>query len=167
MSTTDAHSDFVKALHVVPSLGLLASGGSDKVVRLWRGSLLGLELCGFTHVLVCRDLSSVDDGQPLKSVGVLTEHTRPVEALDTRVLSESVAVLYTADTMGIIRVWDITKEDVDASSPWKVKLVGELKHHRTRVDDMIHGDGHLWTGWICLRSCCLALAHVLMSSVDR
>lgn len=157
----------MKALHVVPSLGLLVSSGSDKVVRLWRESFLDLELCGFAYALVFRDLSSVGDGQPLKSVGVLTEHTRPVEALDTRVLSENAAVLYTADTMGIIRLWDITKEDVDASSPWKIKLAGELKHHRTRVDDMIHGDGHLWTGWICPRSCCPALSYVLISSVDR
>ncbi|PIL23862.1 transporter [Ganoderma sinense ZZ0214-1] len=126
LSSTDAHSDFVKALHVVHPLGLLVSSGSDKVVRLW-------------------DLSSVGDGQPLKSVGVLTEHTRPVEALETRVLSEKAAVLYTADTMGIIRAWDITKEDDEASPQWKIKLVDELKHHRTRVDDMVHGDGHLWT----------------------
>ncbi|KAI1796015.1 WD40 repeat-like protein [Ganoderma leucocontextum] len=126
LSSTDAHEDFVKAIHIVPSLGLLVSSGSDKVVRLW-------------------DLSSVGDGQPLIFVGVLTEHTRPVESLETRVLSEKAAVLYTADTMGIIMAWDIMKEDDDSSSPWKIKFAGELKHHRTRVDDMIYGDGHLWT----------------------
>lgn len=114
-----------------------------------------------------RDLSSVGDGQPLKCVGVLTEHSRPVESLDTRVLSEKAAVLYTADTMGIIRVWEIMKDDNDRSLPWKIKLAGELKHHRTRVDDMIHGDGHLWTGCTFPTPYCFALPHVFPHSISR
>lgn len=35
ISSTDAHTDFVKSLLVLPSLKLLISGGSDKVVRFW------------------------------------------------------------------------------------------------------------------------------------
>ncbi|EJF65725.1 WD40 repeat-like protein [Dichomitus squalens] len=125
ISSTDGHSDFVKAIHAIPSLGLLVSSGSDKVVRLW-------------------DLSSVADGRPLRTVGILTGHTRPVESLVARVLSEKAAVLYTADTMGIIRVWNIAKED-NLDSQWKIVPTGELKHHRTGVNEMIVGDGHLWT----------------------
>ncbi|KAI0721628.1 WD40 repeat-like protein [Cerioporus squamosus] len=125
ISSTDAHSDFVKALHVIPSLRLLASSGSDKIVRLW-------------------DLSNVAEGKPLTSVGVLTDHTRPVESLDARAVSDTSAVLYTADTMGIIKIWEITK---DSGTPprWQSTLAGELKHHRTKVDDMIYGNGLLWT----------------------
>jgi len=35
ISSTDAHSDFVKSLFVFPSLQLLVSGSSDKIVRFW------------------------------------------------------------------------------------------------------------------------------------
>lgn len=38
ISSTDAHEDFVKALYVFPSLGLLVSGSSDKFVRFWFSS---------------------------------------------------------------------------------------------------------------------------------
>lgn len=34
-TTPAAHSDFVKTLFVLPSLQLLVSGGSDKIVRFW------------------------------------------------------------------------------------------------------------------------------------
>ncbi|KAH9901245.1 WD40 repeat-like protein [Cubamyces lactineus] len=125
ISTTSAHSDFVKALLVIPSLRLLVSSGSDKIVRFW-------------------DLSTVADGQPLTSVGSLTEHTRPVESLDARATSDTSAVLYTADTMGIIKVWDIKKDD-GTPPRWQSTLIEELKHHRTRVNDMVHGNGQLWT----------------------
>ncbi|KAI0664951.1 WD40 repeat-like protein [Cubamyces menziesii] len=125
ISTTSAHSDFVKALLVIPSLRLLVSSGSDKIVRFW-------------------DLSTVADGQPLTSVGSLTDHTRPVESLDARATSDTSAVLYTADTMGVIKVWDIKKDD-GTPPRWQSTLVEELKHHRTRVNDMKHGNGQLWT----------------------
>ncbi|KAI0637110.1 WD40 repeat-like protein [Trametes polyzona] len=125
ISTTPAHSDFVKALLVIPSLRLLVSSGSDKIVRFW-------------------DLSTVADGAPLTSVGALTDHTRPVESLDARVTPDGAAVLYTADTMGVIKVWDVRK---DAGTPprWQSTLVEELKHHRTRVNAIAHGAGQLWT----------------------
>ncbi|KAI0336384.1 WD40 repeat-like protein [Cubamyces sp. BRFM 1775] len=125
ISTTSAHSDFVKALLVIPSLRLLVSSGSDKIVRFW-------------------DLSTVADGQPLTSVGSLTDHTRPVESLDARATSATSAVLYTADTMGVIKVWDVKKDD-GTPPRWQSTLVEELKHHRTRVNDMVHGNGQLWT----------------------
>ena len=35
ISSTPAHEDFVKVLLVIPSLNLLVSGSSDKVVRFW------------------------------------------------------------------------------------------------------------------------------------
>ncbi|KAH9946236.1 WD40 repeat-like protein [Epithele typhae] len=125
VSSTEAHSDFVKVLLVVPALSLLVSGGSDKIVRFW-------------------DVSDVGNGKPLQSVGSLTDHTRPVEALEARMLSENAVVLYTGDTMGIIKVWEVT---LDKGTPprWQSKLIDELKHHRTRVDAMQYGNGHLWT----------------------
>jgi len=125
ISTTLAHHDFVKTLLVVPELQLLISGSSDKIVRFW-------------------DLSTCQDGQPLTSVGSISAHSRPVECLDVRVTSASTAVLYTADTMGIIKVWELTKE---ATQPprWRSDLLEELKHHRTKINEIIYGNGELWT----------------------
>ena len=85
------------------------------------------------------------EGKPLTSVGSLTDHTRPVESLDARAVSDTSAVLYTADTMGVIKIWDVIKDN-GTPPRWQSTLAGELKHHRTRVNDMIHGNGHLYTG---------------------
>ncbi|KAI0928857.1 hypothetical protein AcW1_005975 [Taiwanofungus camphoratus] len=125
ISSTPAHSDFVKALLVIPSLKLLVSGSSDKLVRFW-------------------DLSTFEDGKPLTSVGSISAHTRPVESLDARVISDGTIVLYTADTMGIIKVWELTKEDGE-SPRWQSTLQEELQHHRTRINEMVYGNGQLWT----------------------
>ncbi|KAH9854087.1 WD40-repeat-containing domain protein [Lenzites betulinus] len=125
ISTTPGHADFVKALFTIPSLRLLVSSGSDKVVRFW-------------------DLSTVTSGAPLTSVGSLAEHSRPVESLDARATSATSAVLYTGDTMGIIKVWDVQK-DTGVPPRWKSTLVEELKHHRTRVNAMALGNSELWT----------------------
>ncbi|KAL6309025.1 WD40-repeat-containing domain protein [Sparassis latifolia] len=131
ISSTNAHTDFVKVLLVIPALRLLVSGGSDFVVRLW-------------------DLSAIQEGKPLPSVGSISSHTRPVEALDARAVTDSTAVLYTADTMGIINVWDLTREDDDDSGGgvpprWRSTLQDSLDHHRTRINAMVYGSGQLWT----------------------
>jgi len=116
----------VKALFIFASLKLLVSGGSDKIVRLW-------------------DLSLPTSGKPLASVGSISSHTRPIECLDGQVQSDVSAILYTADTMGVIKIWELEKEDESASSRWRTTLKKELNHHRTRINDMIIGDGFIWT----------------------
>ncbi|KAH9951290.1 WD40 repeat-like protein [Amylocystis lapponica] len=123
--STPAHSDFVKALLVIPSLRLLVSGSSDKIVRFW-------------------DLSTYQDGKALTSVGSISAHTRPVESFAVGPASETSAILYTADTMGILKVWELTKE---AGEPlrWRSTLLEELTHHRTRINETIYGNGQLWT----------------------
>jgi len=125
ISSTPAHSDFVKTLLVISSLDLLVSGGSDKIVRFW-------------------DLSVIVEGVPLSSLGSISSHTRPVECLDGFSQSDTSAVLYTADTMGIIKIWDLEK---DRTSPprWVSTLRTELNHHRTRINEMLFGNGQLWT----------------------
>ena len=80
-------------------------------------------------------------------MGSISAHSRPVEAItfDAGLSSASSAVLYTADTMGIIKVWEIAKEDVSPPR-FKATEVDELKSHRTGVNEMYHGNGKLWTG---------------------
>ncbi|KAF6765007.1 WD40-repeat-containing domain protein [Ephemerocybe angulata] len=125
-TTKDAHSDFVKSLLVIPSLKLLVSGGSDKITRLW-------------------DLSSAGTSEPLKSAGSISSHTRPIECLAGYATSDSSAILYTADTMGVLRVWTLQKEAGVKPPRWKCSPKGELTHHRTRINDMALGQNLVWT----------------------
>ncbi|KAF7974555.1 hypothetical protein HWV62_10036 [Athelia sp. TMB] len=129
-TTPAAHSDFVKTLFVIPSLQLLVSGGSDKIVRFWI----------LTDPLA-RDLSTATAGTPLTSLGSISSHTRPVECLDGYAVSPTSAVLYTADTMGVIKAWDLDKR----AGSWHSTLRTELTHHRTRINEMVLGNGQLWT----------------------
>ncbi|KAF8797863.1 WD40 repeat-like protein [Phlegmacium glaucopus] len=124
-STPDAHDDFVKTLLVFPSLQILVSGGSDKIVRFW-------------------DLSNFNRPEALKSVGSISSHTRPVECLDGKALSDNLAVLYTGDTMGIIKVWDLNKGS-GLPSRWTATLRHTHNHHRTRINELLYGNGQLWT----------------------
>ncbi|KAF5387071.1 hypothetical protein D9615_001674 [Tricholomella constricta] len=124
-STSEAHGDFVKSLFVLPSLNLLVSSGSDKIVRFW-------------------DLSTPQQKESLRSMGSISSHTRPVECLDGKLLSDTSAMLYTADTMGVIKSWVLTKED-GPWPRWRGTLQEELTHHRTRINEMLYGNGHLWT----------------------
>ncbi|KAF5358044.1 hypothetical protein D9756_001725 [Leucocoprinus leucothites] len=125
ISSADAHEDFVKALYVFPSLGLLVSGSSDKFVRFW-------------------DVSNPLDGKPLRSMGSISSHSRPVECIQGKVISDNSAVLYTGDTMGIIKVWELSKNS-EPGSRWSASLTRELNYHRTRINDMSYGNGQLWT----------------------
>ncbi|KAF9472775.1 WD40 repeat-like protein [Pholiota conissans] len=121
-TTPKAHGDFVKSLHVFPTLRLLISGSADKIVRFW-------------------DLSTLECSDPLKSLGFISSHTRPVECLDGETLSETSAILYTGDTMGVIKVWDLQLAD----ARWKATLIKTINNHRTRINELRYGHGHLWT----------------------
>ncbi|KAF7295271.1 WD40 repeat-like protein [Mycena indigotica] len=125
VSSTDAHSDFVKCLCVVQSLHLLISGSSDKIVRFW-------------------DLSKVEADTPLTSLGSISSHTRPIACIEGVALSASTGLLYTADTMGIIRIWDLVKEG-NTEPRWKATLKTELQHHRTGITDLQLSGDRLWT----------------------
>ncbi|KAG5716260.1 hypothetical protein E4T56_gene10611 [Termitomyces sp. T112] len=124
-TTKDAHGDFIKSLFVLSSHNLLISSGSDKIVRFW-------------------DLSTLQRKEPLRSVGSISSHTRPVESLYASTCFDTSAVLYTADTMGIIKFWFLTK-DGGSSPTWRGTLREELIHHRTRINEMLYGSDHLWT----------------------
>ena len=89
-----------------------------------------------------RDLSTIDEGKSLVGVGSISSHSRPVECIDATSQSGTSVVLYTADTMGVIKIWDLHKN----TDRWQSKLRGELHHHRTRINEMFFGNGQLWTG---------------------
>lgn len=93
---------------------------------------------------IARDLSTYQDGKPLRSVGSISAHARPVEAMAFRTVSDRSVVLYTGDTMGFVRVWDVSRDPHE--DRWKVTLLEELYYHRTGINEMLYGQGQLWTG---------------------
>jgi hypothetical protein len=95
--------------------------------------------------MITRDLSSATEAKPLASAGSISSHTRPVECIVGTADSSTAATLFTADTMGKIKVWHLEKED-GPSPRWLSTLKAELDHHRTRIDDIFYGNGQLWTG---------------------
>ncbi|EIW85390.1 WD40 repeat-like protein, partial [Coniophora puteana RWD-64-598 SS2] len=125
LSTVQAHDDFVKTLFSLPAANLLISSGSDKIVRFW-------------------DMSNVGKGQPPKSMGSISAHTRPVECIQGEAHSDSTVTLITGDTMGIIKVWKLEKTS-DAEPLWKSTLEDTLDHHRTRINGLYYGSGFLLT----------------------
>ncbi|KAF9262181.1 WD40 repeat-like protein [Marasmius fiardii PR-910] len=126
ISSTEAHSDFVKSLLVFPKLNLLVSGSSDKLVRFW-------------------DLTSALNGEPLQSCGSISSHSRPVECLDGLDLGNGNAELCTADTMGIAFLWLLSKDAISSPPRWKGTLKTEFNYHRTKISDVHYGNGQLWT----------------------
>ncbi|THH04696.1 hypothetical protein EW145_g5333 [Phellinidium pouzarii] len=126
ISSTDAHSDFIKCVFPLPELKLLISSGSDKVVRFW-------------------DMTDPRSKKPLKNLGVISAHTRPVQCVAADVHSSSSATLYTADSMGVILIW--TLERVYGEVPiCRATQIGALDIHRTGVNDLWYGHGQLWSG---------------------
>jgi hypothetical protein len=96
-----------------------------------------------------RDLSSSLSPDALTPMGSISAHTRPIESLaaylDTTTNPPHL-VLFTADTMGVIKVWDVVKESTEGPPIWRSTLRDDLKYHRTRINEIVYGDGHLWSG---------------------
>lgn len=96
-----------------------------------------------------RDLSSPESPDGLSPAGSISAHSRPVESLaaylDTTT-SPPHLVLFTADTMGVIKVWDVVKDSTEGPPIWRSTLRDELEGHRTRIDEIVYGKGHLWSG---------------------
>ncbi|GHJ84326.1 hypothetical protein NliqN6_0728 [Naganishia liquefaciens] len=130
ISSTPAHTDFVKSLLLIPWLNILLSGGSDRQINLW-------DLKAFT--------ASCDD-RGLRKLKTLKEHTRPVEALALAEpghlgSSANEAIFYSADSMGVIRSWLVKRDEDDVAVTMKDLFEG----HHTSVPDLLIGEGGLWS----------------------
>jgi len=141
LSSTIAHSDFLKCLVVIPSLNLLISGGSDRTIRFW-------------------DLSELAEEGRISQVGSVSEHSRPVECLsfDTYNSGSGSAVLFSADSMGVIKVWNLIR-DSDPKAQCRVILKFQLDGHRTGINDMWYGCDQLWSA----STDCDVLVHDIIS----
>ncbi|CAE6385046.1 unnamed protein product [Rhizoctonia solani] len=127
LSTTKAHSDFLKTLLVIPHLNLLVSGSSDKHIKLWDLGVL---------------ISSATQNEPLTQIGSTTGHTRPVECL--AVDSSASYRLYSADSMGVIKAWEVESHPAPTSSR-RLTHVGDLRAHTMGITDMWVAHGRVWS----------------------
>ncbi|PAV23553.1 WD40 domain containing protein [Pyrrhoderma noxium] len=125
LSSTEAHSDFLKCVFPIPGLKLLATSGADKVVRLW-------------------DISDLRSTTPLKLLGLISAHSRPVQCIAVDVHSPSEATLITGDSMGIIKVWSLERSYGDSPS-CRAAEKQEVSIHRTGINDLWFANGELWT----------------------
>lgn len=99
-----------------------------------------------------RDVSSIQTGNPLKLLGIISAHTRPVQCLSAEAHSEHTATFFTADSMGLIKVWALERTYGETPS-CRASLKEEWSYHRTGISDIWYGQGQLWTGrWLAARS---------------
>ena len=75
----------------------------------------------------------------------MSAHTRPVDALAFEPKNETSCTLFTADTMGVINVWELERWYGDASS-CRATLKTSISCHRTGVNDIWVGKGFMWSG---------------------
>lgn len=87
------------------------------------------------------------EARPLRSLGSISSHIRPVESIQGKVTPGGSVTLYTGDTMGIIKVWELSREG-GPNPRWKASLKQELGSHRTKINEMVYGNGQLWTGML-------------------
>lgn len=128
---SNAHTDFVKALLVIPELDLLVSGGSDKDIRIHDLSSLNATW----------DFSSTSN-KPPPFLASLREHSRPVECLKYFRNAKGETVLCSADTMGKCCLWELDKTGLKLQTK---KLV-EWREHETAVYDLVLEVRGIWTG---------------------
>jgi WD40 repeat protein len=95
-----------------------------------------------------RDLTDVIEKSP-QPAGSVSAHSRPVECIAGTPNADGSVTLLTADTMGVLKVWKLEKEDGQRPR-WRGTLQDTLNHHRTRITEIIYGAGYIWTGDIDL-----------------
>jgi WD40 repeat protein len=119
------HSDFVKSLTIIQIPGTapyLLTTSSDRTIRLWDLS----------------PLQTDDGGSAPISALPLKEHTRPVDCAAWRVDDSGQLAIWTADSMGIIKEWEIVGG--------KLKYVKDWKGHETSISCLHVAEDGLWSG---------------------
>lgn len=117
----------MKALLVIPELDLLVSGGSDKDVRLWDLKSLHKQ-------------SETTASAAPAFLASLRSHTRPIDSLAALRIGQSTGVwsLWTADSMGKLAVWRLSRSS-DGSRIEHSEML-EWRPHETAITDM-----SIWT----------------------
>jgi WD40 repeat protein len=114
------HTDFVKSLTIIPgTTPYLITTSSDRSIRLW-------------------DLTSLKEGGMPKSKLPIKEHTRPVDCAAWRFDEAGHLTIWTADSMGVIKEWEI--------EGGKLKYVKDWKGHETSISCLHVVEDGLWSG---------------------
>lgn len=95
-------------------------------------------------ISVLRDLTDATEKSP-QPAGSVSAHSRPVECIAGVANPDGSVTLLTADTMGVLKVWKLEKENGQRPR-WRSTLQDTLNHHRTRITELIYGAGCIWTG---------------------
>jgi WD40 repeat protein len=114
------HTDFVKSLTIIPgTTPYLITTSSDRSIRLW-------------------DLTPLKEGVMPKSTLPIKEHTRPVDCAAWRFDEAGHLTIWTADSMGVIKEWEIESG--------KLKYVKDWKGHETSISCLHVVEDGLWSG---------------------
>ena len=107
----------------------------------------------FSCFLLRRDLEGLKNGCNISQIGTLNKHTRPVECLayDPDTTGTDSATLFSADSMGVIMVWNLQKL-LEPRPECRATLKTQLAGHSTGVNDMWFGLDQLWTGTSLLKA---------------
>ncbi|KIO29476.1 hypothetical protein M407DRAFT_6152 [Tulasnella calospora MUT 4182] len=130
VSDTPAHEDFVKTLLVIPSSRILASGSSDKLLKLW--DLDGLVAEG--------------EAATLHQLASISGHRRPVETLATP--DSNPNHLVSGDSMGVMKAWNLEERWRASSNSLpnvRATPTTDIGGHRTGVNDIVIASSYLWT----------------------
>jgi len=67
-----------------------------------------------------------------------------VDVLAFEPINESSGMLYTADTMGVIKIWELRRE-YGPTPTCRITFRFELQDHRTGINDVWVGNGFVWS----------------------
>ncbi|KAK4050146.1 WD repeat-containing protein 49 [Microbotryomycetes sp. JL201] len=172
LSTTVGHVDFVKAVHVIPHLGVVVSGSSDRDLRIWDltrfdgrpwddEAVLNDDVAGEEpEVLAEPSIGAAPPAAvanaPLDLLLVLKGHTRPIERIASYAIIKTRSsanadsdpeptgrfALLSADSMGALKTWELWRDELGRVHG---QLRSEARHHEIGIYDMVVGDGEIWT----------------------
>jgi WD40 repeat protein len=67
--------------------------------------------------------------------------------------------------MGVISIWDLKKEN--GSSRWQIIHQKELAIHQGRINEIIYGNGQLWTGTLRQMGALMPIKDISSASEDK
>lgn len=94
-------------------------------------------------IIGLRDIRDLEK-EPVQ-LGSIAAHTRPVEALAFVNQTDFSGVLYTTDSLGAVKVWDVHIPNGNIQD-CRIILKDEWESHRTGINAVSVGDGLMITG---------------------
>ncbi|WVQ80270.1 hypothetical protein IAT38_002375 [Cryptococcus sp. DSM 104549] len=141
LATLSLHSDFIKSVTILPtSPPLLLSTSSDRACRVW-------DLSALAAVVAVAEAQEGSLEGKIPCVQVLRNHTRPVECAAYKVEEDGTVVVWTGDSLGVIKRWEVVPAAGEEAGKVPAKLVfkEDVKGHETCVAGLVVGEEGLWS----------------------